>query len=159
MTSGVPQGSVLGPLLFLCYIQDLGDDINKTIMNILKFVDDSKVIGKVNKFDDIEKLQNHMTRIYDWADKNHMRWNRDKFQLLRVGPNREIKESTYLFTPDFEDIIEEKNYIKDLGILVDSELRYKDHMKLAVSKANKKASWILRTFGNRSVEFMRKTWS
>ena len=87
-----------------------------------------------------------------------MRWNRDKFQLLRVGPNREIKESTYLFTPDFEDVIEEKNYIKDLGILVDSELRYKEQMKLAVSKANKKASWILRTFGNRSVEFMRKTW-
>ena len=92
MTSGVPQGSVLGPLLFLCYIQDLGNDINKTIMNILKFVDDSKVIGKVNTCDDIEKLQNHMTQIYDWADKNHMRWNRDKFQLLRVGPNSEIKE-------------------------------------------------------------------
>ena len=87
-----------------------------------------------------------------------MCWNRDKFQLLRVGPNREIKESTYLFSLDFEDVIEEKSNIKDLGILVDSDLRYKEQMKSAVSKANKKASWILRTFSNRSVEFMRKTW-
>ena len=51
--------------------------------------------------------------IYNWADKNHMRWNNDKFQLLRVGPNLELKENTYLFTPNFEDIIEQKPYIKD----------------------------------------------
>ena len=87
-----------------------------------------------------------------------MRWNRDKFQLLRIGPDIEIKENTYLFTPEFEDIIEEKNYIKDLGILVDSELRYKEQMKSAVSKANRKASWILQTFITRKVDFMRKTW-
>ena len=87
----MPQGSVLGPLLFLCYIQDLGVDIDKTIMNILKFVDDSKIIGKVTKCDDIEQLQTHMESIYNWADVNNMRWNRDKFQLLRIGPNTNIK--------------------------------------------------------------------
>ena len=69
-----------------------------------------------------------------------------------------IKESTYLFTPDFQDIIEEKSSIKDLGIYVDNELRYKDQMKNAVNKANKKSSWILRTFSTRDVAFMRKTW-
>ena len=59
---------------------------------------------------------------------------------------------------DNEDVIEEKIHIKDMGILVDTDLRYKEQIKSAVSKANKKASWILRTFSNRNVDFMRKTW-
>ena len=156
--SGVPQGSVMGPLLFLFYIQDLGLDVDTEIINILKFVDDSKILGKVNDENDIEKFQKHMEMIYNWADKNHMRWNNDKFQLLRVGPNLELKENTYLFTPNFEDIIEQKPYIKDLGIYVDSNLNYKEQMKAAVRKADKKSSWIFRTFSTRDVHFMKKMW-
>ena len=81
-----------------------------------------------------------MEKIYSWAYDNNMRWNRDKFQLLRIGPNTNIKESTYLFTPNFQDIIEEKSSIKDLGIYVDADLRYKEQMENAVNKANKKSS-------------------
>ena len=82
----MPQGSVLGPLLILMYIQDLGEDINQTIMDILKFVDDSKIIAEVNDENDIEILQLNLEKIYSWADKNYMKWNAKKFQLLRVGP-------------------------------------------------------------------------
>ena len=73
-----------------------------------KIRDDSKILGKVNSNDDIEKLQEHMEYIFGWAEENHMRCYWDKFQLLRVGPNVELQENTYLFTPNFEDIIEEK---------------------------------------------------
>ena len=75
-----------------------------------------------------------------------------------MGPNVDIKESTYIFTPDFEDVIEEKNCIKDLGIYIDGNLNYKEQMKSAVCKANKKASWILRTFSTRDIHFLKKTW-
>ena len=70
----------------------------------------------------------------------------------------ELKENTYIHTPNFEDIIEEKYCIKNLGIYVDSEMNYKEQMKAAVQKAEKKSSWILRTFSTREVLFMRKTW-
>ena len=62
ITSGVPQGLVIGPLLFLCYIQDLGLDVDTEIINILKFIDDSKILGKVNDENDIERLQRKSTK-------------------------------------------------------------------------------------------------
>ena len=58
--SGVPQGSVLGPLLFLIYINDLDDDVTS---NILKFVDDTKVFRRVNNDGDKHHLQNDLDRL------------------------------------------------------------------------------------------------
>ena len=58
----MPQGRVLGPLLILMYIQDLGEDINQTIMDILKFGDDSKIIAEVNDENDIKILQLNLGR-------------------------------------------------------------------------------------------------
>ena len=154
----MPQGSVLGPLLFLTYIQDLGSDVNNSLIRILKFVDDSKVMASVLTDDDIIELQSNLEKIYNWAGMNNMRWNDKKFQLLRSGHNRNLIEETSVFSPDFENIIESKPVIKDLGILVDSTLRYRDQITKVIKKANQKSSWILRTFHTRKPTFLRKIW-
>ena len=64
--NGVPQGSVLGPLLFLIYINDLDDNITS---NVLQFADDTKVFRKVNTDGDKQYLQNDLDRLVKWSEK------------------------------------------------------------------------------------------
>ena len=122
LRSGVPQGSVMGPLLFLIFISDLGQDLDEGICRILKYVDDSKILAEANNFNEVESLQENLNKIYCWATKNSMKWNSLKFQMLRLGRNQEFKDSTFFFTPEYSDIIEHKEVIKDLGVMVDDKL-------------------------------------
>ena len=70
--SGVPQGSVLGPILFLIYINDLDDSITS---NLLKFADDTKLFRKVNTDGDKQHLKNDLDRLVKWSEKWQMLFN------------------------------------------------------------------------------------
>ena len=91
LVSGVPQGSVLGPILFLIFIGDISEGVEATI---LVYVDDSKVMKKVTKEEDVEELQEDLNKIYDWEKNNNMRFNGGKFLVLRYGTNTALKENT-----------------------------------------------------------------
>ena len=156
--SGVPQGSVLGPVLFLVYIADLQITHTSNMTKLLKFVDDSKVLTRINCEEDVFNLQNDLKCVYGWAEANHMRWNDLKFQILRSGKNEEVINNTTVFSPDYGEVVEAKETIKDLGILVDSEFSYDDHLRKAVSKTKQKSAWALRTFSTREVPFLRTLW-
>ena len=67
--SGAPRGSVLGPLLFLIYINDLDDNITS---NVVKFADDTKVFRKVNNDGDKQHLQNDLDKLVKWSKKWQM---------------------------------------------------------------------------------------
>ena len=75
---------------------------------------------------------------------------------MRLGKDEVFKQNTNFFTPNYEDMIEEKETIKDLGVLVDSKLWYGSQIMSAVSKARKKLGWVLRTFQTRSVFLLRR---
>jgi len=66
VTSGVPQGSVLGPVLFLIFINDLDSHL---VTSLLKFADDSKLFGKVNNDSDRDVIQQDLHSLVEWSDK------------------------------------------------------------------------------------------
>ena len=79
VTSGVPQGSVLGPVLFVIFINDLDDGI---VNRIWKFADDTKVLAKVNCQKDITDLQEDVKKLVSWSEKWQMEFNVEKCKIM-----------------------------------------------------------------------------
>ena len=82
MTSGIPQGSVLGPILFVIYINDLPDNI---ISNCYMFADDTKVLKDVYTIKDIEILQQDMRELEKWSNNWLLKFHHDKCNVLSAG--------------------------------------------------------------------------
>ena len=138
--SGVPQGTVLGPILFLLLINDIDRHVtNKVSM----FCDDTRVMGPVDTEEDVEKLQEDLDLIYTWQQENNMLFNGKKFEMLRYGANDELKCDTNYFTPELEDIIEVKNNLRDLGIIMSDNAKFEDHITHVCLKVKQKCGWIL----------------
>ena len=79
--SGVPQGSVLGPILFLIYTNDLDDDITS---KVLKFANDTQVFRKIKSDADRQHLQNDLTKLTEWSEKWQMPFNFGKCKCLHT---------------------------------------------------------------------------
>ena len=105
--SGVPQGTVLGPILFLILINDIDQDIEGDSFLSL-FADDTRIARKVNSEEDIESLQADLEKLYKWQYSNDVLFNSEKFHILRYGKNQDLKNSTFYLTQNQDEIIEEK---------------------------------------------------
>ena len=81
--SGIPQGSVLGPILFLMFIDDLDEGLTS---RILKFADDSEIFWVVNGPEDRNALQEDLRRLSDWSETWQMKFNVDKCKVMHLGP-------------------------------------------------------------------------
>ncbi len=79
VTSGVPQGSVLAPIMFLVYINDINDNIgSENYMNM--FVDDAKIQRRI-----VKELHNHLAKLYEWSQKWQMEFNAEKCHVIKFG--------------------------------------------------------------------------
>ena len=77
--SGVPQGSVLGPLLFIIFINDVDKDIVSAFLS--SFADDTRVGFAIKNATNAEILKNELNKVYSWAEENSMALNSSKFEL------------------------------------------------------------------------------
>ena len=78
--SGVPQGTVLGPLLFLVLLSDISNDINHS--SVVSFADDTRVYRQISDSNDCDYLQYDLDNVYTWARTNNMVFNDGKFQHI-----------------------------------------------------------------------------
>ena len=116
--SGVPQGTILAPLLFLIYIADIGDDITNS--TLASYADDSKLRKKIKNEDDGNKLQNDLNKVFNWKDRNLMKFNLTKFEILRIGKQQQLKENIKYTSPDGKEI-PESDMVKDLCVIFNKE--------------------------------------
>lgn len=133
--SGVPQGSVLGPILFIIYINDLPEVVSSTVKI---FADDTKLYN-TDSNNDI--LQQDLDALCTWADLWQLVFNVMKCKTIHYGRNNQ----DYQYTMKFEDI-ESVDEEKDLGVLFQQDLKFSNHISSKVNKANSVLSLILRSF-------------
>ncbi|PIK49022.1 putative RNA-directed DNA polymerase from mobile element jockey-like [Apostichopus japonicus] len=144
ITSGIPQGSVLGPILFLLYINDLPSSIAGCSVKI--FADDTKLYKAVHSLRDCDVLQNNIDNMYNWSVTWQLHFHPDKCHVLRVG----CSYLEYHYTmPKYDggsQSLEVVNSERALGVVVDNGLNFREHVASIVSKANSILGIIRRTF-------------
>ena len=113
--SGVPQGSVSGPFLFLIFISDLEDN---TTGSVLKFADDTKIFRQVTDTRDNMRMQIDLDKLVEWADKWQMHFNASKCKVICVGQKN--PRFSYSMSNNGLQVVETE---KDLGVMISSDLK------------------------------------
>ena len=157
VVSGVPQGTVLGPLLFLIFINDISEGLDPET-NIGLFADDTRVSRMVETEEDVEMLQRELNSVYDWQESNNMLFNASKFELVRIGKNEELKNNTSYFTPNMSDVIDRTESVRDLGIILDDDMTFSSHINKMKASLKQKSGWLLRSIHSRDLSHMRRLW-
>ena len=143
ITSGVPQGSILGPVLFLLFVNDMPNIVESTAK---LFADDTKVYRPIDSLNDCNILQKDLNRLQAWANTWLLRFNADKCEVLRI---KEKQDYNYTLGGT---CLKAVNDIRDLGITISKDMKPKKHIEKICSKANSRIGLIRRCFADRSEE-------
>ena len=135
--SGVPQGSILGPLLFLCFTNDLFQEFQEDC-KIISYADDTQIIVNARKIEQLkQKIENVITAAQTWYKKNSMKNNIGKTEVIVFNTNQ--KQNCQIKIKVIDEgkpvTIESKNSIKILGIILDSNLNWEKQVNATKKKA------------------------
>ena len=144
--SGVPQGSVIGPLLFLIYIDGIKSLLLSRDSHLTLFADDMLLYRPISCQSDFHLLQQDVNKISDWVDSNYLHFNVQKCKFMLVS--RKIQPDS-LFTPQLHlcgQLLERVPTYKYLGLLLSDNLSWTQHVKNLCTKARKILGLVYRRF-------------
>ena len=123
VTSGTPQGTILGPLLFSIYI--INDITNCVSSTVKLYADDTKIYRQiVDPINDPQLLQMDLSNLMEWARKWQLRFNADKCESMRITHTRDKSITQYMLDKPLKDV---KSF-KDLGVAISKDLSWDNHI-------------------------------
>lgn len=146
VTSGVPQGSVLGPVLFIIYINDLDCEL---VSKIGKFADDTKMCKRISSPQDVESLRSDLKKLYKWSEDWQMQFNVDKCAVIHMGHRNQQNEYS-LGSNKLQKLTVER----DLGIIIDNSAKFSEQCNAAIKSANSVLGMIRRSITCKSKEII-----
>ena len=147
--SGVPQGSILGPILFTLFVNNIPDELRNIIS---MYADDTKIYAAVTSELETQSLSDDLKAAEEWAKKMQMKFNLGKCHVMHLGRNNPHKEYTMTLEDGTLHTLETVETEKDLGVLVDRELKFSQHCQLKVNKANSILGCLKHSFKNMDKE-------
>ena len=152
VTSGVPQGSVLGPVLFLLYINDISEHIQSKIK---LFADDSILYREIKNSHDQEILQKDLDFLAEWSGKWLMQFNVKKCAVLNITRKRNPTLCQYHLFGENLNIVQQHDY---LGVTISHNLNWNDHCTKVINKASRTLGLLRRTLSPCSSDVKDKSY-
>ena len=157
--SGVPQGTVLGPVLFLIFVNDLGNKLFESTISF--FADDTRMSHKIQSLTDKHNLQGEILDVLEWSRTNNMELNQRKFELLIHHSVENPLSHELPFCPELYNyevanniMVEPSDCLRDLGVIVSNDFSWSAHIAALVVKARGVISWVLSVFKSRDCDVM-----
>ena len=157
--SGVPQGTVLGPLLFIIFVNDLESVVKHSEISF--YADDTRISKRISTLEDKEMLQSDLLTVMEWSKQNNMKLHEDKFQLMSYQsrmrlPADAVPFNSYLYSYTVGEDLQlfPSAHIRDLGVTISMSCSWLEQINKLVSKARDMASWVLSVFRARDRESM-----
>ena len=143
ISSGVPQGSILGPLLFLTYINDLAHCSFSTGSQLLMFADDLLLFKPITNASDYVAFQNDINAVSNWSKQNHLTLNVSKTKFMLISRSRQKSHPSLLLD---SSPLEQVSHFKYLGVWISDDLTWTKHISAVTCKARRLLGFIFRTF-------------
>ena len=154
--SGVPQGSILGPVLFLIYINDIPGQVGSKVK---LFADDTKLYKVIEGKEDRLSLQSDLCSLCEWSKKWQLKFNIEKCKSMHVGDNGGEIDNYYMVSHEGERIdLQEVTEEKDLGVVVKSDLRWTDQCSGVIGRATGAMRKLKTSFKHMDVEIFKRVY-